>query len=178
LLASFAPFVLLRFAPIIEGAAISQLEGVSRRPVNAARAAAGRAANAPSTALGALLAGHGTSSSAEAAPAAKAVEGVGLAATGGQVDREFALAGVRSPAGGSGGERPMSGASGTDASATSGGSSSGVGAAQASGGPGPVGSGASGGSGSGRPALQSGLAQSGVEQSGGSASGGPGADHD
>jgi len=101
LLAAFAPFALLRFAPMIEGAAISHLEGVSRRPVNAARSAATRAANAPNTALGALLAGHGTSGSEDAAPAARAVAGVGLAATGGQVDREFALAGAAAQGGGS-----------------------------------------------------------------------------
>jgi hypothetical protein len=38
-LAAFAPFVLLRMAPVIEAAAISHLEGTSRRPLHAARAA-------------------------------------------------------------------------------------------------------------------------------------------
>ena len=108
LLAAFAPFVLLRFTPIIEAAAISHLEGVSRRPVDAARRAGSRAVNAPGTTLGALLVGRGTSSSQEAAPAAAAVEGLNLAATGGQVDREFAMVS------GSGGSRAA-----TDSSASS-----------------------------------------------------------
>jgi len=180
LLASFAPFVLLRFAPIIEGAAISHLEGVSRRPVNAARSAASRAANAPNTALGALLAGHGTSGTGDVAPAARAVAGVGLAATGGQVDREFALAGAMSEGGGAPGGASASGAPGAGGSGSSGFGGSGREASSqrtsgpgASGGSAPVGAGTVGASESGSAALQPGVAAP-----GGAAPGGPGADND
>ncbi|HUJ64140.1 MAG TPA: hypothetical protein VLX59_01295, partial [Acidimicrobiales bacterium] len=40
LIAGFAPFTLLRLAPIVETAAIAHLEGVSRRPFRAASRAA------------------------------------------------------------------------------------------------------------------------------------------
>jgi hypothetical protein len=48
LLAAFAPFVLLRLAPIVEVAAIAQLEGISRRPGHAASRAVGTAVAGPS----------------------------------------------------------------------------------------------------------------------------------
>jgi hypothetical protein len=44
LIAGFAPFTLLRLAPVVEGAAIAHLEGVSRRPFRAASRAAAVAA--------------------------------------------------------------------------------------------------------------------------------------
>jgi hypothetical protein len=47
LLASFAPFCLLRLAPVIETAAIAHLEGMARRPVRAAARAARTAVAAP-----------------------------------------------------------------------------------------------------------------------------------
>jgi hypothetical protein len=91
LLAAFAPFTLLRFAPIIEASAIAHMEGVGRRPLHAADNLRSRAmAAGPDSAIGALIRGRGTSSSQEAPPAPSAVAGVDLAATGGQVDREFA----------------------------------------------------------------------------------------
>jgi len=44
LIAGFAPFTLLRLAPVVESAAIAHLEGVSRRPFRAASRAASMAA--------------------------------------------------------------------------------------------------------------------------------------
>jgi hypothetical protein len=44
LIAGFAPFTLLRLAPVVEAAAIAHLEGVSRRPFRAASRAASVAA--------------------------------------------------------------------------------------------------------------------------------------
>ncbi|MDA8046437.1 MAG: hypothetical protein M0Z30_14550 [Actinomycetota bacterium] len=46
LIAAFAPFALLRLAPVVEASAIAHLEGMSRRPLQAA----GRAATAAATA--------------------------------------------------------------------------------------------------------------------------------
>jgi hypothetical protein len=47
LIAGFAPFTILKLAPVIETAAISHLEGLSRRPLRAASSAATMAASAP-----------------------------------------------------------------------------------------------------------------------------------
>jgi len=47
LMAAFAPFALLRLAPIVEASAIAHLEGMSRRPVRATARAATAAAGAP-----------------------------------------------------------------------------------------------------------------------------------
>lgn len=47
LIAAFAPFVLLRLAPVVEASAIAHLEGLSRRPGRAAERAATSAASAP-----------------------------------------------------------------------------------------------------------------------------------
>lgn len=48
LLAGFAPFALMRLAPVVEAAAIAHLEGMSRRPVRAAGRVVATAAAAPS----------------------------------------------------------------------------------------------------------------------------------
>lgn len=55
LLASFAPFALMKLAPIVEVAAIAHLEGMSRRPFQAAGRVASTAA-APGSAVRTLLA--------------------------------------------------------------------------------------------------------------------------
>lgn len=55
LLASFAPFALMKLAPIVEVAAIAHLEGMSRRPFQAASRVASTAA-APGSAVRTLLA--------------------------------------------------------------------------------------------------------------------------
>jgi hypothetical protein len=88
LLAGFAPFALLRLAPVVEAAAIGHLEGIERRPV--VRAAA------TGTQLGTILAGH-----VEAAGAARAAtasdQGPRIAASptvGGELDRLPVVASV------------------------------------------------------------------------------------
>lgn len=47
LIAAFAPFALLRLAPVVEASAIAHLEGMSRRPIRAAGRAATAVAAAP-----------------------------------------------------------------------------------------------------------------------------------
>jgi hypothetical protein len=47
LIAAFAPFALLRLAPVVEASAIAHLEGLARRPVRAAGRAATGVASAP-----------------------------------------------------------------------------------------------------------------------------------
>jgi hypothetical protein len=59
LLAAFAPFALLRLIPILEIAAASQLEGMSRRPMRAAAGVAATAAGGAKGAAGLLLSGAG-----------------------------------------------------------------------------------------------------------------------
>jgi hypothetical protein len=51
LLAGFAPFCLLRLAPVVETAAVAHLEGMSRRPARAAARAARTGAAAPGSPL-------------------------------------------------------------------------------------------------------------------------------
>lgn len=55
LMAAFAPFALLRLAPVVEAAAIAHLEGLSRRPLQAAGAAATTVAAAGSHPVAQLL---------------------------------------------------------------------------------------------------------------------------
>jgi hypothetical protein len=55
LIAGFAPFSLLRLAPIVEAGAIAHLEGMSRRPVRAASRAATTVAAAPNQPMAGLL---------------------------------------------------------------------------------------------------------------------------
>ena len=55
LLAGFAPFTLLRLAPVVEASAIAHLEGLSRRPMRAASSTAGSAAGIRSHPAVALL---------------------------------------------------------------------------------------------------------------------------
>lgn len=56
LLASFAPFALMKLVPIVEVAAIAHLEGMSRRPFHAATRAASTAVSAHTTARSMLAA--------------------------------------------------------------------------------------------------------------------------
>lgn len=71
LIAGFAPFCVLRLAPIIEAGAIAHLEGVARRPLRAAGRAASIAAAGPThPVVGRLLASR---ASASRPPAARAV---------------------------------------------------------------------------------------------------------
>lgn len=51
LLAAFAPFVLFRMAPVIEMAAVAHLEGLSRTPMRATRAAASTVSSAGSSSV-------------------------------------------------------------------------------------------------------------------------------
>jgi hypothetical protein len=55
LIAGFAPFVILRLTPMVETAAISHLEGLSRRPLHASASVATAAAAAPAHPVGRLL---------------------------------------------------------------------------------------------------------------------------
>ena len=68
LIAAFAPFVLLRLAPIAEMAAIAHLEGLSRRPFRAAARTATAAAGAPAHPVVKLLGAKFGSSAASVAP--------------------------------------------------------------------------------------------------------------
>ena len=68
LLASFAPFALMKLAPIVEVAAISHLEGMSHRPFRAASRASAAVA-APSHPVVRTLISAGSASSAPAGPA-------------------------------------------------------------------------------------------------------------
>jgi hypothetical protein len=62
LLAGFAPFSLLRLAPVVEAAAIGHLEGVARRPFKAASRAVTTAAAAPAHPVARLLLARASSS--------------------------------------------------------------------------------------------------------------------
>lgn len=55
LLAGFAPFTVMRLAPVVEAAAIGHLEGVSRRPARAAARVVSSAAASPSHPVSQLL---------------------------------------------------------------------------------------------------------------------------
>jgi hypothetical protein len=55
LIAGFAPFAILRLAPVVESGAIAHLEGLSRRPLHAAASAATAAASAPAHPVTRLL---------------------------------------------------------------------------------------------------------------------------
>lgn len=59
LLAGFAPFTLMRLAPVVEAAAIGHLEGMSRRPARAAARATTMAAGAADHPVSRLLASAG-----------------------------------------------------------------------------------------------------------------------
>jgi hypothetical protein len=78
LLTGFAPFVLLRMAPMIEAAAISHLEGVSRRPLHAAQ----RAAAVAEQPLFGLVMGAGGAGAAAAGVAGGAAGGGGAGPRG------------------------------------------------------------------------------------------------
>ncbi len=72
LLAGFAPFVLLRLAPVVEASALAHLEGISRRPLRAASRAASTAAAGPThPVIGMVLA---SKAGAAQPPAAGAVQ--------------------------------------------------------------------------------------------------------
>jgi hypothetical protein len=82
LLAGFAPFVVLRLAPIVEAAAIGHLEGIERRPV--ARAAAS------GTRLATMLVAQVEAAAASRAATNTAQHGATIAASptvGGELDR-------------------------------------------------------------------------------------------
>ena len=80
LLAGFAPFTVMRLAPVVEAAAIGHLEGVSRRPVRAATRVVGSATAAPSHPVSQLLlsglsgrSGHGGAAAQPSQVAAQAL---------------------------------------------------------------------------------------------------------
>lgn len=68
LLAGFAPFCLLRLAPVVEAAAIAHLEGMSRRPARAVARAARTAAAAPGSPVVMRLLAMSPSRRAESRP--------------------------------------------------------------------------------------------------------------
>jgi hypothetical protein len=70
LIAGFAPFCLLRLAPIVETAAIGHLEGLSRRPLRAASRGATAMAAAPTHPVAKLLLAGGGGPSRPLSPAA------------------------------------------------------------------------------------------------------------
>lgn len=87
LLAAFAPFVLLRLAPVVESAAIAHLEGVSHRPFHAVRNAATTAsAGAGSPIVAAMLSNR--SSLGDRPPEAPVVAR-DLASIGNEVDLAY-----------------------------------------------------------------------------------------
>jgi hypothetical protein len=105
LLAAFAPFVVLRMAPVVEAAAIAHLEGVERRPLARAAASGKQAASL-------LLAQVEAAGAAEAVSPVSAT-GAGIAASptlGGELDR-LTLAG---PASRTGGDRTGAGGGSAD----------------------------------------------------------------
>ncbi|HUE60837.1 MAG TPA: hypothetical protein VMO88_14775, partial [Acidimicrobiales bacterium] len=65
LLASFAPFALLKLVPVVEVGAIAHLEGLSRRPFRAASRTAAVAAAPSHPAVQRILAARGTSESSK-----------------------------------------------------------------------------------------------------------------
>ncbi len=69
LMAGFAPFGLLRLAPIVETAAIGHLEGMSRRPIRAASATATTAASAPAHPVARFIMSANRSNASPPAPA-------------------------------------------------------------------------------------------------------------
>lgn len=78
LLAGFAPFTLMRLAPVVEVSAIAHLEGLSRRPIRAAGSATTSAAgirNHPAVAL-LMSAGSAGSRAAQGATSAVTPQGV------------------------------------------------------------------------------------------------------
>jgi hypothetical protein len=76
LLAGFAPFTLLRLAPIVEASVIAHMEGLSRRPVRAAVQATASAGAHPITQLAmANAAGRSESGGADGGLAARLVTG-------------------------------------------------------------------------------------------------------
>lgn len=76
LLAGFAPFTLMRLAPVVEAAAISHLEGVSRRPLRAAASAGATATGIRANpVVSYLMAGRG-GAGAPTGPTAVAAQGV------------------------------------------------------------------------------------------------------
>lgn len=105
LLAAFAPFVLLRLAPIVESAAIAHLEGVSHRPFQALRSGATTASYAAgSPMVAALLSSRSTVGEV---PAETPVAPRDLASIGNEVDLAFErIAGGDAPEGSGGGGEP------------------------------------------------------------------------
>ncbi len=73
LLAGFAPFALMRLAPVVEAAAIAHLEGMSRRPLRAAGRAVSVAASAPSHPLTQMMMSAARGGSAARRPPAAPV---------------------------------------------------------------------------------------------------------
>ncbi len=73
LLAGFAPFALMRLAPVVEAAAIAHLEGMSRRPLRAATRTVSSAAAAPVHPVTQLMMSTLRRSSGGTAPAARPV---------------------------------------------------------------------------------------------------------
>lgn len=78
LLAGFAPFTLLRLAPVVEASAIAHLEGLSRRPIRAAGSATTSAAGIRSHPAVALLMSAGSAGARAATGATSAVAPQGV----------------------------------------------------------------------------------------------------
>jgi hypothetical protein len=93
LMAGFAPFILLRLAPMVEAATIGHLEGASRRPFGAARSTASAALAAPhNPAVALLAAGRGGAASIDE----RTVGVRDMRSNGGELERDEAAAAARS----------------------------------------------------------------------------------
>ncbi len=114
LLAGFAPFTLMRLAPVVEAAAIGHLEGMSRRPARAAARAAGTAASAPAHPAAQLLmsglSGRPGSHGTAASPVAPQI----LASRPADFPLSESPDGTPGPAGPPGGAGPAGGRRATD----------------------------------------------------------------
>ncbi|MGH9077407.1 MAG: hypothetical protein ACRDY0_08145 [Acidimicrobiales bacterium] len=102
LMAGFAPFLVLKLAPVFEMAAVAHLEGAARRPVDAARQHVARALALPQHPAVALLS---TLRAARQSVDQEAVNPLTLVRAGGELDREWAA----HQAGAGGGEAPAGG---------------------------------------------------------------------
>ena len=119
LLAGFAPFTLLRLAPVVEASAIAHLEGLSRRPMRAASSAAGSAAGVRSHPAVALLMSARSAAGQAATAMTSAVTPQGVPERG----ADFL---VRASASGVGSSGPRPDGRGTGGSGGSGGSGGGT----------------------------------------------------
>jgi hypothetical protein len=94
LLAAFAPFVILRLAPVVEAAAIAHLEGMERRPLARVAATGKQASTLLLAQVEAAGAGQAASAGSGASPAGGGPRMAASPTVGGELDR---LAPVGSP---------------------------------------------------------------------------------